>query len=110
MGLPTALQAGEESHRRDLSSEFITVGDADIFLHPQFFSTVIFESQRSTEDSATVVLSYGIFGDVRLGEPLDPVLRFSTRLHLVHDAAYQACHRLFQGGGSDVIAEAWRHS
>ena len=50
VGLPTALEAGEESHRRDLSSEFITVGDADTFWHLQFFSTVTFESQSSTED------------------------------------------------------------
>ena len=28
VGLPTALEAGEESHRRDLSSVFMTVGDA----------------------------------------------------------------------------------
>ena len=50
VGLPSALETGEESHRRDLSSEFITVGDADTFWHLQFFSTVTFESQRSTED------------------------------------------------------------
>ena len=50
LDLPTALEAGEESHRRDLSSEFIAVGDADTFWHPQFFGTVTFESQRSTED------------------------------------------------------------
>ena len=42
VGLPTALEAGEESHRRDLSSVFMTVGDADTFWHPQFFSTVTF--------------------------------------------------------------------
>ena len=89
----------------------MTVGDADTLWCLQFFRAVTFESQRLTEDSATVVLSDGIWlGDVRLGEPLDPVLRFSSRLLLVHDAAYQACHRLFQGGGSDVIAEARRHS
>ena len=32
------------------SSVFMTVGDADKFWHPQFFSTVTFESQRSTEE------------------------------------------------------------
>ena len=31
-------------------SVFMTVGDADTFWHPQFFSTVTFESQRSTEE------------------------------------------------------------
>ena len=32
----TPLEAGEESHRRDLSSMFMTVGDTDTFWHPQF--------------------------------------------------------------------------
>ena len=39
-----------ELHQRELSSVFMTVGDADTFWHPQFFSTVTFESQRSTEE------------------------------------------------------------
>ena len=41
---------GEELHHLGISSVIRTVGDADIFWHPQFFSTVTFESQRSTEE------------------------------------------------------------
>ena len=39
-----------ELHQRDLSRVFMTVGVADTFWHPQLFSTVTFESQRSTEE------------------------------------------------------------
>ena len=50
----TPLEAGEESHRRDLSSVFMTVGDTDTFWHLQFFSTVTFEFE---EDPVTHTLS-----------------------------------------------------
>ena len=43
-------KCGVELHQRDLSSVFMTVGDAGTHRHPQFFSTVIFEYQRSTEE------------------------------------------------------------
>ena len=39
-----------ELHQRNLSRVFMTIGVADTFWHPQFFSTVTFESQRSTEE------------------------------------------------------------
>ena len=42
----TPLEAGEESHRRDLSSMFMTVGDTVTFWHLQFFSTVTFEFEE----------------------------------------------------------------
>ena len=38
VGLPTALEAGEESHQRDLSSVFMTVGDADTLSRASQFS------------------------------------------------------------------------
>ena len=42
----TPLEAGEESHRRDLSSMFMTVGDTDTFWHPQFSVPKSFHLQR----------------------------------------------------------------
>ena len=48
--LGTAGKVAGKFHWDDLSSVYMTVGDADTFWHPQFFSTVIFESQRSTKE------------------------------------------------------------
>ena len=44
------MKYGVELHWDDLSSVFTTVGYADTPLHPQLFTTVTFESQRSTEE------------------------------------------------------------
>ena len=43
-----------DHHRRDLSSVFTTVGDADTPLHPQFFRAVTFESQSLTEEKRSL--------------------------------------------------------
>ena len=57
------------------------------------FSTVTFEFQRLTEDGNTVDPSDGLrHGNVRVGDPRAPVLRFSSRLLLVHNPVYLACH------------------
>ena len=87
VGFPTAW--GEiYRHQRDLSSVFMTVGDADTPWHPQFFGAVTFESLRLTENGATVDPSDGLrHGDVRIGDPREPVFRFSSCLLLVHHVA-----------------------
>ena len=64
----------------------MTVGDADTFWHPQFFSTVTLEFRRLTEGGATVDRSHDIqHGYVRIGGPHEPGLLFSPRLLLVHN-------------------------
>ena len=85
-----------ELHQRELSNVFMTVGDADIFWHPQFFSTISFEFEvthfvvlpkfrRLTEGGATVDHSHDIqHGDVRIGGPHEPGLLISPRSLLVH--------------------------
>ena len=99
MGLPTAW--GEiYRHQRYLSSVFVTVGDADTPWHPQFFTAVTFESLRLTENGATVDPSDGPrHGDVRIGEPREPVFRFSSRLRLVHHVACPGMSLLCAGLG-----------
>ena len=73
---------GVEPQQGDLSSMLKTDGDAVTPWRPQSFRAVTLESQRWTEDSATVNNQ----GDVRIREPRDPMLRFSSRLLLVRDA------------------------
>ena len=53
VSIPKALfcQLGLVLHWDDLNSVFMAVGDADTFWHPQFFSTVTFESQRLVCDT-----------------------------------------------------------
>ena len=116
---------GVELHERDLSSVFMTVGDADTLWHPQFFSAVTFESQRLTEEER----SWSIWQP-----PVLPLRNFNTVPRLTRVTAYGtvmfelaslvnqyfgshlayssytmpltlACHRLVQGWDSDVIAE-----
>ena len=60
----------------------MTVGDADTLWRPHFFSAVTFESQRSPE----LRLTARLFSNC--GEPSEPVLRYSSRLLLLHYAAY----------------------
>ena len=84
--------------QRDLCSVFITVGmrthsgiisSSEQTLLPQLLSAVTFEFQRLTEDSPTVDPSDGLrHGNVRIGVPREPVLRFSSRLLLVRNPDY----------------------
>ena len=75
--------------RQRALSVLLTVGDADTLWHPQFFSAITFESQRMSEDGATADPSDGPpHGDVQIGEPCNTILRSSSRLLLVHHAAY----------------------
>ena len=62
-------QCGVELHQRDLSRVFMTVGVADTSWPHQFFSTVTFESQRSTEEErswswASLAATGHLFEDV----------------------------------------------
>ena len=68
--------------RATFSSGFMTVGDADTLWRPHFFNAVTFESQRSPELRPTARL----FSNC--GESREPVLRYSSRLLLLHCAAY----------------------
>ena len=66
------------------------------------FSTVTFEFLRLTKDGDTVDPSDGLrHGNVRIGDPRAPVLRFSSPLLLVRNPVYLACHRMGQGWDSD---------
>ena len=83
---------GVEHFKGDLSSVFMAVGDANTPKHPQLFSATTFESQCLTEDGDMLHTSDGRrHSDVRIGEPLDPVLRFSSRS--LPNAAYLADRR-----------------
>ena len=69
-------------------------------LLPQLLSAVTFEFQRLTEDGTTVDPSDGLrHGNVRIGEPREPVLRFSSRLHLVRNPVYTGISSLGVGLG-----------
>ena len=73
---------------------------------PQFFSASTFESQRLTQDGATVDPSDGLrHGNVRIGEPRAPVLRFSSRSLLVHNPVYPGVSCLGWGWDSDMNAK-----
>ena len=75
---------GVELHQLDLGSVFPTVGDPDTLWHPQFLGVITFWSQRSTNDGPTMDPSDGPrHCDARIGEPRDPILRFSSRRLLV---------------------------
>ena len=95
------MKYGAVLQQRGFSSVFKTDGDAVTPWCPQSFRAVTLESQRWTEESATVNNQ----GDVRIREPRDPMLRFSSRLLLVRDAAYFGMSSLGQGGNSDVITK-----
>ena len=86
-------KCGVGLHPSNLSSGFMTVGDADTLWRPHFFSAVTFESQRSPELRPTARL----FSNC--GEPREPVLRYSSRLLLLHYAAYPGISSLGVGAG-----------
>ena len=81
------------------------ISSSEQSLLPQFLSAVTFEFQRLTEDGTTVDPSDGLrHGNVRIGEPREPVLRFSSRLLLVRNPDYTGISSLW-GWDSDVIVE-----
>ena len=83
-----------------LPAVFMTVGNAFTSWHPQFFSAATLECKRFTKDSATADTSDGRrHGDVRIGEPGDPTLRFSSRLLFVHKIVYPCMSSLSSGLG-----------
>ena len=75
-------------------------GHADTLWYPQFFSAATLESKCFTADSATADPSDGRrHGDVRIGEPGDPTLRFSSRLLCVHNVFFPGIPSLSSGLG-----------
>ena len=76
------------------------ISSSEQSLLPQFLSAVTFEFQRLTEDGTTVDPSDGLrHGNVRIGEPREPVLRFSSRLLLVRNPDYTGISSLGVGLG-----------
>ena len=76
------------------------ISSSERSLLPQFLSAVTFEFQRLTEDGTTVDPSDGLrHGNVRIGEPREPVLRFSSRLLLVRNPDYTGISSLGVGLG-----------
>ena len=64
-------------------------GHEDTLWYPQFFRAATLK--RFTADSATADPSDNRRpGDVRIGEPGDPTLRFSSRLLFVRNVVFQA--------------------
>ena len=66
-------------------------GHADTLWFPQFFNAATLESKSFTADSARADPSDGRrHGNVRIGEPGDPTLRFSSCLLFVHNVVFRA--------------------
>ena len=99
VGHPTALEEIWRGTSPAQSQQWVQVGDADTLWRPHFFSAVTFESQRSPELRLTALLFSNCCA------PSEPVLRYSSRLLLLHYAAYPAFHRMVWGWDSDEIAE-----
>ena len=93
VGHPTALEVyGVGLHPRNLSSGFMTVGDADTLWRPHFFSAVTFESQRSPGYFRIVASLVNLYFGSHHAYSL-----YARPLNL-------ACYRLGQSGDSDVDA------